>query len=87
MPSSTWLHQYQKATGYFDAREEADGTKSYTTAFRFLIKPATSDQPVSDVLDMKLGYSWTEIGIWTQWRPSHGSVILCTVDNGDLPGF
>ncbi|KAK6395190.1 hypothetical protein LTR81_026147 [Elasticomyces elasticus] len=89
MCPDTWLHQYQKATGFFLAREyeQADMTRAYTTAFRFLIKHVASDQPRSEALDITINYSWTEIGIWTQWKRSHSSIMLCTVDNGDLAGF
>jgi len=89
MSPHTWLHQYQKATGFFLANEgeQADGTKTYNTAFRFLLKHVASDQPKSKSLDFTVEYSWTEIGIWTQWKPSHSSVMLCTVDNSDLAFF
>ncbi|KAK3643028.1 hypothetical protein LTR56_010402 [Elasticomyces elasticus] len=89
MPLSTWQHQYRKATGFFSAHEHAEltnGTRDYTTAFRFLAKHVTKDQPKAAALGVTANYTWTEIGIWTQWRPSHSSVLLCTVDNNDKAG-
>ncbi|KAK5681433.1 hypothetical protein LTS10_005963 [Elasticomyces elasticus] len=82
----TWEHQHRKATGFFSAHEheeQTNGTRDYTTALRFLVKHVTKDQPKSAALGVTANYTWTEIGIWTQWRPSHSSVILCTVDNDD----
>ncbi|KAK0935884.1 hypothetical protein LTR29_012506 [Friedmanniomyces endolithicus] len=88
MPPCTWLHQYQKATGFFLAQEgeQAGERTTYTTAFRFLLKHVTRNQSKSSSVSLTVGYSWTEIGIWTQWKPSHSSVMLCTVDNNDQAG-
>ncbi|KAK5747552.1 hypothetical protein LTR17_000195 [Elasticomyces elasticus] len=86
IPLSTWQHQHRKATGFFFAHEHAEqtnGTKPYTTAFRSLVKHVNKDRPTSHAISITLKYTWTEIGIWTQWRPSHSSVLLCTVDNSD----
>ncbi|KAK0250085.1 hypothetical protein LTS09_014816 [Friedmanniomyces endolithicus] len=85
MPPCTWLHQYQKATGFFLAQEgeQAGERTTYSTAFRFLLKHVNRNQSKSSSVNLTVGYSWTEIGIWTQWKPSHSSIMLCTIDNND----
>ena len=80
---STWTHQYQKATGFFHSREDypLDGSfRSYSSAFRFLIKVAANDK----ISPYNITYSWTEVGFWTHWRPGHSSVLLCAADDLQL---
>ncbi|KAK1093118.1 hypothetical protein LTR48_002985 [Friedmanniomyces endolithicus] len=75
MPPCTWLHQYQKATGFFLAQEgeQAGERTTYSTACRFLLKHVIRNQSQSSSVNLT-------------WKPSHSSVMLCTVDNNDGAG-
>ncbi|TKA47419.1 hypothetical protein B0A54_01790 [Friedmanniomyces endolithicus] len=51
MPPCTWLHQYQKATGFFLAQEgeQAGERTTYSTAFRFLLKHLDRDRDLDSM--------------------------------------
>ena len=79
---STWDRQYRKATGYFRGSLTGLGvgeSESYSTSFRFLIKTPNKDATLSSELAPKIVYSWTEIGLWTQFRQGHSSVMICCI--------
>ena len=45
----------------------------------------TADKPKSSELKESVDYKWTHIGLWTQWRPTHSSVLICSIqDHGRL---
>lgn len=77
IPHRTWEPQYQEATGYFladEVNDSSDALQSYVTSFRFLIKSLTAGFG---------NYAWTEIGVWTQWKPLHSTIILCAIAGPD----
>jgi hypothetical protein len=85
IPTCTWTQQYRKATGYFlaDEVEQSDGwVSSCNTSFRFLIKSVIAEDQTYPGLKPTPAYEWTEIGFWTQWKPSHSSVLLCMIQDG-----
>lgn len=51
----------------------------HNTAFRFLIKNVTADRPTAAKLNETIAYHWIEIGLWTSWKPSHRSALICIV--------
>ena len=82
IPTSSWSSQYWKATGFFltqQARQTGGDIKHYNTSFRFLIKNVLTDDLRPPELRNSVSYGWTEIGLWTQWIPSHSSVLLCSI--------
>ncbi|TKA44296.1 hypothetical protein B0A54_05039 [Friedmanniomyces endolithicus] len=54
MPPCTWLHQYQKATGFFLAQEgeQAGERTTYSTACRFLLKHVIRNQSQSSSVNL-----------------------------------
>lgn len=82
LPPSTWTSQYQDATGFFLGDHQKSNhaeIESLSTAFRFLIKNVTADKPTAAEIHEKIEYFWTEIGVWTRWKQSHNSALLCIV--------
>lgn len=88
--ASTWEKQYRKATGYYlgspivssNGEEEA-----VSTSLRFLIKTPGKAATVSHELSSGITYEWTEIGLWTQYRHEHSSILFCCVSDLCKTGF
>jgi hypothetical protein len=90
IPACTWTQQYRKATGYFLAHEleQLDGqVSSYNTSFRFLIKSVIAEDLTYPGMKPRPTYGWTETGFWTQWKPSHSSVLLCMIQDEETLGI
>jgi hypothetical protein len=82
IPPQTFSYQYQVSTGFLYAEEKHgadDALYSFSTAFRFLVKTVAKCEPISAELSSPLPFTWTEIGFWTQWRPNHSNVLLCSI--------
>ncbi|KAI7287030.1 hypothetical protein KC345_g734 [Hortaea werneckii] len=90
IPESTWESQYVKSTGYYQGSTHKLPDKEIerkSTAFRFLIKTPGKDGTSSKELAPKITYRWTEIGLFTQYRQGHSSVLLCLVSDPVHTGF
>jgi hypothetical protein len=84
IPSTTWQPQYRKATGYYhtsSTRPVNGETESHSTSLRFLIKTPDRHANLSIGGPPQITYSWTEIGIWTQHRDAHSSILLCLISD------
>jgi hypothetical protein len=82
IPTQTFSYQYQVSTGFLYADEKHgtdDALYSFSTAFRFLVKSVAKYKPISTESSGPLPFMWTEIGFWTQWRPNHSDILLCSV--------
>lgn len=82
IPPQTFSWQYQVSTGFLYAEEKHgtdDALYSFSTAFRFLIKTVGKNEAISKELSGPSHFTWTEMGFWTQWRPNHSDVLLCSI--------
>jgi len=84
------LRQYRKATGYYQGsstRSPNGAVETCSPAFPFLVKTPGWHRTMSKELASSITYEWTEIGLWTQDRRDHSSILICQISDSCRTGL